>query len=517
MNLRPLWHTTLADYRERTRRYSFLITLGLVIYIGYLVVTGDLSVRLTSYRGVFNSSWIGAEMGLVISTFLTLTGFYLVKNTVERDIQTGVGQIIATTPTSRAAYLLGKWFSNLLVLSVMVIILALVAGLMVILRGEAAFEPIPLLAPLLVIGLPAIALTSGLAILFESVRWLRGSLGNIVFFFVIGILMLIPLANPGGFHLLPDIIGLGLVYPSMLDALRSSGVAYSAGIQISVSPGIQLQPFLWTGIEWNAAAVLPQMTWVIVSIGLVLASALCFERFDTARGKQASGKTPSDQPGKRTFGIPMPDLHLPLPTITLPTPRNPLMTLFLAETQMLLKGMRWWWYWVAAGLAVAALFNSPETVRAWLLPIAWIWPLTVWSGMGFREKRYNTDPIMFSAPRPLSRQMFSAWLAGTAVTALLGSGVLFCFLLHGDGLGTAAYLSGVVFIPSLAMACGGLSGSSKLFEVLYLLWWYSGPMNRTDFLNFAASQSAAVITGYLMGGIVLFGFATLGKQRQLQN
>jgi len=33
-----------------------------------------------------------------------LIGFYLVSDCIQRDIRTGVGQIIATTPVSRAAY-----------------------------------------------------------------------------------------------------------------------------------------------------------------------------------------------------------------------------------------------------------------------------------------------------------------------------------------------------------------------------------------------------------------------------
>jgi hypothetical protein len=34
-------------------------------------------------------------------------------NLVERDRQTGMGEIIATTPTSKPVYVLGKWLSNL--------------------------------------------------------------------------------------------------------------------------------------------------------------------------------------------------------------------------------------------------------------------------------------------------------------------------------------------------------------------------------------------------------------------
>ena len=514
MNLRAVWHLALADYRERTRRYSFLITLGLVIYLGYLVNTGELAVRLTNHRGVFNSAWIGAEMALVISTFLSFVGFYLVKNTVERDIQSGVGQIIATTPTTRAVYLLGKWFSNLLVLGVMVIILAVAAGLMLILRGEAAFEPVPLLAPLLVIGLPAIALVSSLAILFESIRWLRGSLGNIVFFFLFIFTMLIPLQDPGKARLLPDLIGLQLVYPSMLAALRASGVPYAGGIQISISPGLPLQPFLWKGIAWNAGNILPQMLWLLLSLGLVLSAALCFERFDPTHARPAGGPAPAKPTKRAAIGGRIPALAWP--ALTLPAPRSHFLRVFLAELRLLLKGLHWWWYAIAAGLAVSAPFSPPELVRGALLPLAWVWPLLIWSGMGMREKRYNTYQMVFSTPHPLSRQLAPAWLAGAAVTALLGAGGLLSFLLRGDWLGVAAFLGGVIFIPSLALACGVFSDSSKLFEVVYLLWWYSGPLSRLDALNFSASQTPAVILGYTLGGFALLGLALLGKQRQLR-
>ena len=44
---------------------------------------------------------------LVINTFLGLFGFYLVNDCIKRDIRTGVGQIIASTPINRATYL--KW------------------------------------------------------------------------------------------------------------------------------------------------------------------------------------------------------------------------------------------------------------------------------------------------------------------------------------------------------------------------------------------------------------------------
>jgi len=98
---RVLWHMLRADFLERVRRYSFLVTLAATVWLGYLVGSGKLGLWIGGARGVFNSAWIGTAMALVINTFLALFGFYVVKGSVDRDRQTGVGQILATTPLAK--------------------------------------------------------------------------------------------------------------------------------------------------------------------------------------------------------------------------------------------------------------------------------------------------------------------------------------------------------------------------------------------------------------------------------
>ena len=99
--MNALYHIVRADCLERTRRYSFLVMLGLVLYLGYSVNIGQITLRLESYRGVFNSAWVGSMMTLVVNFLLGWFGFYLIKNSIARDYETGVGQIMATTPLSR--------------------------------------------------------------------------------------------------------------------------------------------------------------------------------------------------------------------------------------------------------------------------------------------------------------------------------------------------------------------------------------------------------------------------------
>ena len=92
---RVLFHMVRADFLERVRRYSFVLTLGFSVYLGYAMYSGQINMQLGSYHGVANSAWLGSVVGLVSAVFLSLIGFYVVKNTIQRDRETRVGQILA--------------------------------------------------------------------------------------------------------------------------------------------------------------------------------------------------------------------------------------------------------------------------------------------------------------------------------------------------------------------------------------------------------------------------------------
>lgn len=62
--LNVIYHLARADFLERVRRYSFLVMLGAVVFLGYQAAIGNVSLQLGSYRGEFNSAWAGSMMGL---------------------------------------------------------------------------------------------------------------------------------------------------------------------------------------------------------------------------------------------------------------------------------------------------------------------------------------------------------------------------------------------------------------------------------------------------------------------
>ena len=167
-----------ADFLERTRRSTFLVILCLVIYLGYSVNTGQVFIQLDAHRGIYNSAWVGSMMALVITFFLGIFGFYLVKNTIQRDEQTGVGQIIATDRAHPPAVPAGKVVEQPLpCCASLVLTLALAAILMqLIQREDATIQLWALVAPFLFVALPMMALVAAFAVFFEDGALAQGRL-----------------------------------------------------------------------------------------------------------------------------------------------------------------------------------------------------------------------------------------------------------------------------------------------------------------------------------------------------
>ncbi|HMZ08252.1 MAG TPA: hypothetical protein PK078_11585, partial [Anaerolineales bacterium] len=73
------------------------------------------------------------------------------------------------------------------------------------------------------------------------------------------------------------------------------------------------------------------------------------------------------------------------------------------------------------------------------------------------------------------------------------------------------------FIPSLALALGVWSGTSKPFEIVYLTFWYLGPLNNVPNLDFIGARSDGHPQIFIPLALALIAFAFFGRARQLQN
>lgn len=533
---RALYHLARADFLQRTRSYGFLITLGITLYFGYFLMPPNHSsyatMQIGGHRGLYNSAYLGSLMALLISPFLSLAGFYLVKNAIDRDIRTGVGQILATTTLTKPLYTIGKTISNFAVLAVMVAIMGVAAVAMQFVRQEDLTLHLGhILTPLIFISLPVMLVVAGLAVLFEAIPWLRGGLGNVVYFFLWVSALSTPIARldsakNGAYN---DLFGMGVVVPSITAACEaafpgSSKAGLSMGINIKTAGKFwDLTTFRWEGLDWTRQVMLSRLWWLGVGLGLALLAALFFRRFDPAREGLRRTSKKARQPSEPEV---IEDRVLPefVHSATLhPLAKSPCFSfpfMVLAELRLALHGVSLWWYLVAAGLFAAGLFTPVSISRGFLIA-AWIWPLLIWSAMGTREKSLRTDQLVFSTAHPLRRQLPACWLAGVLIAVMTGGGPGIRLLLAGEQLGLFAWMVGAFFIPTMALALGVWSGSSKLFEVLYLFLWYLGPANRVGQIDFMGAMGPLLPSRtpvfFFAATAALALFAIAGRKRQLTN
>ncbi|RPJ20671.1 MAG: hypothetical protein EHM33_27980 [Chloroflexi bacterium] len=488
---RVLYHIVRADFLERSRSYTFLILLCLCIYLGYAINTGKLVLRFNTCAEIFDSAWVGALVAIAINFFLGFFGFFLVKGSIERDGRTGVGQIMAATPLQRIEYTFGKWLSNFILLSIFVIILAVGTVLIQIFRLDG-LDPVVLLSPFFWLTLPFMALVAAVAVLFETMPWIKGGLSSVIYFSLF-VFLLITVTNSSSSR------GMTLADPSgiriLLQEIKSAGLDCGAKTSLSELTEVSSPVTLSAGIAWSADVTLSRVGVFAMALALTSISASFFNRFDSSGDKLRKPRNPKDHE------IPQAEREHILQRVKTPvhltslatehTYRSNVPQIILAELRLVLKGNHWIWYIGAAVLWIFSFFASEKSMTLWLIILA-IWPLLIWSKLGIREAYFRTNQIVFACAHPMLRLLFATWFAGVLITAALWSGAGLHFALHNQMVNLIGWSIAVLLVPSFALMLGTWTGSSKVFEVVYLVIWYAGIANRLPALDFMGLTTEAI-------------------------
>lgn len=512
-SLRPIYHLVRADFLERVRRYSFLGTLGFAVYLGFLCVKGDITVKLGEWRGHYNSAWLGMMMTLVSTTFLSLAGFYIVSNSVKRDEKTRVGQILAATPMSRVSYAFAKAISNFAVLSSMVAVLAFTAVLFQLFRGEDRhLDVVALLSPFIVFALPLMALVACLAVFFETTPILRSGAGTIIYFFLwtSGIVACEKLRYI-------DLLGIGIYMRELEAAVRKFDPAYKDGFVLGLDFG-QAQGsklFPWNGMHFPAEILLGRLFWIVIAIALTALSSIWFHRFDPVRMRLNRG---TRQPKMRVFNeSEIAEVVSAAHLTPLPHTRSKawFWPMFLGEMRMLVLRHHWAVYIASAGLIIAGCFSPLDAARRGVLAAAWIFPAFALSRMGAREDLFSTRTLVFAGPSAASRQLVSSWLAGATLPFALSAGVAVRLLVRFDIRGVLALIAGSLFVSAAALVLGNLTRTPKTFEAIYVSWWYAGPLNQIPGCDFfgATAASARPLQYAVFAAILICSAWTIRRAR----
>lgn len=457
----------LADLRERTRSPRFWVLLGLIVVFTwkcfppleahYLVVSvGD------DERGYYSSAWVGMVLAMGYSPLLSLFGFYVVRGTLVRDIDTRVWQLLVATPMTRGGYLLAKWASHMAVFGLIV-----AAGLGVALvaqqvRGEdRTIDLLELIKPVLLFNLPGLAITAMFAVWFDLLPWLRRTAGNVLFFIIWITLTSVSvgqLDNPGngvrtGWRSDPN--GLAMAARDFHRVReQQTGKPRDYGFTVGHA-GVRKTP---TRFEWKTWSprpldVLGRALWLFTALGGVLLAA---PLLDWAAARTAASKARS-QAGRRLRWLD----HL-----LDPFARGPLGILAVAELKMSLRQRRFWW-WLAALVAFGLqMFGTGMGFFAGML-MGWVLPLDVLARVVLREKDHGTGGLVFASPHILRRLLAARFLVGAVMlVGLTLPGLL--RLLATFPIGAVAALVIIASVVSWGLSLGALCRNARPFEIVML-------------------------------------------------
>jgi len=495
-----------ADFAERTRRFAFLLTVAAALFAGYLFVpdphAGYSAVIMNGHPGLYSSAFLGTAMAILCSTFISLVGFFLVRGSVERDRELEVDGLVCSSPVRKLTFIFGKWTSNLGVLcSICAIVYIAAIGMQLIRAQDRHVDLIAYIVPYVVITVPTMALVAAIAIVFDLIPFLRGVFGGVVYF--IGVwnpLLIVPVELSHNMTVFPHFDALGtFILAWNLHAAAVAQFPHDRSMDVAIGGGRAVhpdQPYTFLGMQWTPSLLLVRAGWFAVALLVVAAVSPLFDRFR----RDASG-------ARRSrffvdFGRLVPEL--------------PGLRLVRAEFVLLLNGANVWWLLGAVGLAIASGVAPLKGVETFVLPIAFLWPLERLSSLGSRERRWHVHDVLASTGGYVRRSVAAQCVAGTALGSLICSGFIVRALVAHEPASAIACIGVAAATAALALALGTWSGASRLFEALYLIVWYVGPINGVPQLNYAAAAvNAPLVVAAVCGGLFATGYGMSAFKRAI--
>jgi len=489
----------LADLRERTRSPRFWVVLGLMMVASWLCFpppgAGYMILSIHgSERGLYSSAWVGMVLASVFSTLLSLCGFYLVRGTLVRDIDTRVWQLLVATPMTRGGYLLAKWASHMVVFALIASV-ALCVGLVAqwVRAEDRSIDLLELVKPVLLLNLPGLAVTAMLAVWFDLLPWLRRTAGNVVFFFLWVAMLAVPLAqieSPSNTMLregwVSDAHGMVLMARDFHRSQEQrTGKPQEFGFNVG-SPAAAEGPAKFEWKSWNVRPMdmLGRAMWLVLAMGGVLLAA---PLLDWAASRASTRVRSGAGAGRRLRW---------LDRLLTPLARGPTAIVAIAELRLSLRQRRAWW-WLAALVAMGAqAFGKGEALRLGLL-LAWVLPLDMLSRNILRELDNGTGGLVFTAPKILRRLLVARFATGFGLLVALSlPGLVRLFATA--PLSAVAALVVCASIASWALSLSALCRNPRPFELLLLVAAYLSAQSVPIFDIALAPQATAAWHAALM-------------------
>ena len=508
-----------VDVRLRLRKSSTIVTFILLCLAAYSVVpdpaNGRTLITIDGHRAVYNSEAIALATATLCSVFLGLFGFYLISNSIQRDINTGTGFLIASTPIKNFEYLTGKFLGNILFLSVIAFAFMLNAMVMHLLRGEVRLQPLIYIEYYLLLLPPMIVFISIMALVFEISPAFSGKVGDSVFF-IVWMLSLLPsiavafnlnFAAIGSYF---DIYGIGIAGKHLQQTI--AGKDFGMG---SVVYDTEKSPVFIGGLVFSVSLLQTRIVSSLVFLPLLVISWRFFHRFDPSLIKinPSNSRQPIIDRINRiispiTAKITAVNLisHDPARGYTLMRSVNAEFLLILRLSPLILIEMLL--------LAIIALLVPLNILQEVILPLIFLLLAISAADISVREENYGTMHLLYGMP--MIKSYFVVWKYMATLLIAFGFTLvpLVRILITVSAYRAFSLLIGTLFFSSSAICLGVVTKTSKAFIVISLLFLYlvSSDKGRSigfDFAGWYGIATVKVQASYFLLALGMFIFTQI--------
>ena len=457
-----IYQVMKADLLERVRRSSFLAMCVFAMFLAFFSVP-DVEAPLVSIcmePGIFgqgsNPSWIPIAIALCGGVLFPMIGLSFVKNNISMDRESGLLYGLQSMNMKKGNYIIGKFLSNLSMLTVMWLFVMLGAAFMPPFRFPA--QPLPFydfISPFIGIY-PGIVFAAAFAVLLESVPFISSKAGNAVGLTALFVMFLVNYSssgydNPllgafdyGNYRWVMDSID-DAVVPVIGRGVRETGILVSGGMFAGSKGG---QELVFHGLLWNWQYLMEKIILTAISMALVLSAVILLETAEKNK-KTSSGKPREKGRAGRKAAC--------------------CTNQFMMERRLLLKSLPKSCLAVNVGLWIYSIFAPLQYVQGYLWIIMLICSVALFSQMGCREHENGLTECFVTIKSSLVRQMVYSYLWAAVILFMLSLPVIVRCFAEQKILCSCSYIAFSFFVPALACFLGEYSKSRRAFETVYLL------------------------------------------------
>lgn len=463
-----------ADFKERSRRFSFIAIMAAALFLAFWFVPQEgggiqvMAIQPDRFVQGGNPTWIPLASAWGLGFFLPLVGFFYLRNAIAFDEKSGVSQLISSSPVGNVRYMLGKLCSGTLLLYCAAAVVIIGSFFMTLWHFPGERLTVNQFLSPFVFLLTALPLCCAVVLLFESVRFMRGAVGSVLFIaaFITMYVLVSEAEVPGVLLRSFDFSGTSVIFHTINNAvLEQSGqpmgtlMFLGTGIEFDTPPTMQL---VFNGVPVTTADIQGFAGMICAALGLTVLSAPLYgffkKDFSVRLSKKSRTKEYNDSEETRLKPIPS---YMPAAA----SGNARWVSGIAAEMRLMLNGQRFLWMLVSLAGVLLSIFLDLEYVQIYVMPLLMIWFINVFSAMGSREYQYDMLGCISVIPGGRLKQIMFSWVSGMLIALTLVLPVIVRMLIAGQTAGIFAAFASIVFLPSLALFLGEFTKTRRGFEL----------------------------------------------------